>query len=122
MLQIGTEWYVRSIQKVNKDGSLTFFCAIDEGLPLTVAKGVGLVKSLKRKTEHLLSEFSSIELTLGCDCILRRLEIAEKELNTAMEYELNKINFLGFSTFGEQFNGIHINQTLTGIVIGERNN
>ena len=35
-----------------------------------------------------------------------------------MERELNKINFLGFSTFGEQYNAIHINQTLTGVVFG----
>ena len=28
--------YVRSIQKVNPDGSLTFFCAIEEGLVLRV--------------------------------------------------------------------------------------
>ena len=34
--------YVRSIQKANSDGSLTFFCAIDNGLVLRVAKGVDL--------------------------------------------------------------------------------
>ncbi|MCA8977218.1 MAG: FIST domain containing protein, partial [Planctomycetes bacterium] len=30
MVRVGGQHYVRSIQKVNDDGSLTFFCAIDE--------------------------------------------------------------------------------------------
>ena len=37
----GTD-YVRSIQKANPDGSLTFFCAIEEGLVFRVARGVDL--------------------------------------------------------------------------------
>ena len=118
MLQIGDEWYVRFIEKVNEDGSLTFFCAIDNGLPLTVAKGVGLVETLRKKVVELQNEFPSIELTLGCDCILRRLEINEKNKNEEVETELKKINFIGFSTFGEQFNSIHVNQTLTGVILG----
>jgi hypothetical protein len=118
MLQIGDDWYVRSIEKVNDDGSLTFFCAIDNGLPLTVAKGVGLVETLKVQVEQLLLEFPSVELTLGCDCILRRLEINEKNKYKEVEAELEKIRFIGFSTFGEQFNSIHVNQTLTGVIIG----
>ena len=40
ILQIGGKHYVRSIQKVNEDGSLSFYCAIDNGLVLTLAKGI----------------------------------------------------------------------------------
>ncbi len=119
MLQIGNDWYVRSIEKVNEDGSLTFFCAIDDGLPLTVAKGVGFVDTLKKQVEQIEEEFSNIEFTLGCDCILRRLEILESGEKPEVEKQLNKINFIGFSTFGEQFNSIHVNQTLTGVVVGK---
>lgn len=118
MLQIGDDWYVRSIQKMNDDGSLTFFCAIDEGLPLIVAKGVGIVDTLNEKIRELETDFSEIELTIGFDCILRRLEIMEKKLSKDVENELRKIKFIGFSTFGEQFNSLHINQTLTGVTIG----
>ncbi|MDL1963156.1 MAG: FIST C-terminal domain-containing protein [Deltaproteobacteria bacterium] len=118
MLQLGDEWYVRSIQKVNEDGSLTFYCAIENGLVLTIGKGVGLVDTLKEQINKFEAEFEQITFTLGCDCILRRLEIFEKGEKEKMERELNKINFLGFSTFGEQYNAIHINQTLTGVVFG----
>jgi hypothetical protein len=39
--------YVRSIQKANPDGSLTFFCAIEEGVVLRAATGVDLVENLE---------------------------------------------------------------------------
>ncbi len=120
MLQIGEEWYVRSIQKVNPDGSLTFFCAIDEGLVLTIAKGVGFVETLEAKVAELQSDFSTILCTLGCDCILRRLEIQETKETQKVEEALRPLNFSGFSTFGEQYGSVHVNQTLTGVVLGEQ--
>ncbi|MBL4635415.1 MAG: FIST C-terminal domain-containing protein [Kofleriaceae bacterium] len=120
MLQIGEEWYVRSIQKVNEDGSLTFFCAIEEGLPLTVAKGVGFVETLSAKVEELKSEFKRIDCTLGFDCTLRRLEMLESGHQKPVENLLKELNFIGFSTFGEQFNAIHINHTLSGVILGAK--
>ncbi|OGR23137.1 MAG: hypothetical protein A2277_06320 [Desulfobacterales bacterium RIFOXYA12_FULL_46_15] len=120
MLEIGDQWYVRSIQKVNPDGSLTFFCAIDNGLVLTVARGVGFVETLEAAIDKLAAEFSTILCTIGCDCILRRLELTETGKTARAEAALARLNFVGFSTFGEQFNAIHVNQTLTGVVIGEK--
>ena len=120
MLQIGDEWYVRSIQRVNDDGSMDFFCAIDEGLPLTIARGVGFVPTLQAKVDELVKKFGSIACTIGCDCVLRRLEIEQTGVQTEVENVLEPLKFVGFSTFGEQFGAIHVNQTLTGVVIGNR--
>ncbi|MCF6282392.1 MAG: FIST C-terminal domain-containing protein [Candidatus Polarisedimenticolaceae bacterium] len=119
MLQIGDEWYIRSIQKVNKDGSLTFYCAIDEGLPLTIAKGVGFITALNSKTTELNGKFSQIICTIGFDCVLRKIELLESGKKEEVEALLRALNFIGFSTFGEQIDAIHVNQTLTGVVIGE---
>ncbi len=120
MLQIGKEWYIRSIQRCNEDDSLTFACAIDSGIPLTVGEAKGLASTLNGQVDQLLDEFKTIEATLGFDCIHRRLEIMETGLQEKVEGLLGKINFVGFSTYGEQFNSIHVNQTLTGIVIGSK--
>ncbi len=120
MLQIGEEWYVRSIQRVNPDGSLTFFCAIDEGLVLTIARGAEFVEALEEKVNELTEEFSEVLCTLGCDCVLRRLELENLGDVERVEAVLSRLKFTGFSTFGEQIGGIHVNQTLTGIVIGNR--
>ena len=118
MLQIGDEWYVRSVQKTNPDGSLTFYCAIDEGIPLTIARGANFVNTLEEQFTHLKNELNEVVLTIGCDCILRRLEIEQKNVFTDVEKVLQPFNFIGFNSFGEQFNSIHVNQTLTGVAFG----
>jgi hypothetical protein len=119
MIQIGQEWYVRSIQRVNPDGSLTFLSAIDNGLPLTVAAGAGFLDVLRKQIDRLRHDIGVPYLTLGCDCVLRRLEMQGEGIQGEVARRLTEINFLGFSTYGEQINGIHVNQTLTGIAIGE---
>jgi hypothetical protein len=118
MLRLGDKWYVRSIQKANEDGSLSFYCAIDKGLVLTIAEGHDIVSDLKQELDEISQKVPNASLILGCDCILRKLEIVEKGLMKEMNGLLSGVNIIGFSTYGEQFNSCHVNQTLTGIVIG----
>lgn len=118
LLPRGGEHYVRSIQRVQDDGSLVFYCAIDTGLVLRIGEGVGLEENLGSRLRDLERELGSIELVLGCDCILRRLECQQKQITGRVEQVLRRYPFLGFSTYGEQFNGMHINQTLTGVALG----
>jgi len=59
-------------------------------------------------------------LIVGCDCILRRLELEERHLDERAGELLRANKVIGFSTYGEQFNAVHVNQTLTGVVLGER--
>jgi len=110
--------YVRSIQKANPDGSLTFFCAIEEGLVLRVANGVDLVNNLEQTFDKIRAQIGQPQLVIGCDCILRNLEISQSGLKNRVEEILKRNNTIGFSSYGEQFHGVHINQTLTGIAIG----
>ncbi len=110
--------YVRSIQKVNPDGSLTFYCAIERGVVLREATGMDLVTNLEQALARVRAEVGQPELVLACDCILRKLEIAETGLNAAVSDILRRHNAVGFNTYGEQFCGVHVNQTLTGVALG----
>lgn len=109
--------YVRSIQKVNSDGSLTFFCAIEDGLVLRVAKGVALLENLEQVFTQIHAAIGPPQLVLGCDCILRKLEIFQGPLKERVNEVFLRNNTIGFSTYGEQFQGVHVNQTLVGIAI-----
>ncbi len=113
----GTD-YVRSILKANADGSLTFFCAIDEGLVLRVAHGEDLLDSLKQTFETIRAEIGTPQAVLACDCILRNLEITQDGLKERVGEVFRDNNAVGFSTYGEQYGGVHVNQTLTGIAFG----
>ena len=110
--------YVRSIQKVNEDGSVTFFCAIEEGLVLRVARGVDLVDNLEQAFTEICKEIGSPQLVLSCDCILRKLEILQSNLIDRIADIFRRHNAVGFNTYGEQFRGVHVNQTLSGVAIG----
>lgn len=113
----GTD-YVRSIQRMNEDGSLTFYCAIDEGLVLRVARGGDMLDNLGRALDEARTAVGEPQLTLVSDCILRRLEMVQKGMGPAVEELLKHNQAVGFSTYGEQFRGVHVNQTVTGIAIG----
>ncbi len=113
----GTD-YVRSIQRANPDGTLTFYCAIDEGLVLRVARGKDLLGNLEQALENVRKDVGSPQLILGCDCILRNLEITQTGLKEIVGKLLDDNNTVGFSTYGEQYGGVHVNQTFTAIAIG----
>lgn len=118
LLSIGGNYYVRSIQKVNEDGSLTFFCAIDEGLVLRVAKSNDLPASLDEQIKQVEQSLGGIEAIIGFDCILRRLELISKDQRAEAHQAFSHLPMIGFSTYGEQYNGLHVNQTITGVAIG----
>lgn len=118
-VRIGGEEFVRSIQKVNSDGSLSFYCAIDIGVVLTVAKGIEPIENLQSVMEKIKEKIGEPELIIGCDCILRRLEFSAKQQLDEISEILAANHVVGFNTYGEQFNGMHVNQTLTGVAIGQ---
>ena len=118
VLTIGGTTYVRSIQKANADGSLTFFCAIENGLVLRVARGVDLLQNLEQAFAGIRAEIGPPQLVLGYDCILRKLEIAQSSAKDRIGELLQQNNTVGFHTYGEQFRGVHVNQTLVGIAFG----
>jgi hypothetical protein len=117
VVKVGGQTYVRSIQKVNADESLTFFCAIDEGIVLTVAQGVDLVRNLEESFAKVEAEIGKPTIVLGCDCILRFIETGQRGIRERVGEVFVAHNVVGFSTYGEQFNAMHVNQTFTGVAI-----
>ena len=118
VVTIGNSIYVRSIQKANEDGSLSFFCAIDEGLVLRLAQGVDMMKNLEEAFATVERDVGKPQLVLGCDCVLRYLEASQRGLREQMSELFVANNVIGFATYGEQFNAMHVNQTFTGVAIG----
>lgn len=118
VVRAGGRDYVRSIQRVHDDGSLSFFCAIDEGIVLTVAKSVDLIANLVDTFDQLKESVGGIEAVLGFDCVFRYLEMEQRQILGAVSRLFIENNVAGFSTYGEQFGMMHVNQTFTGIAFG----
>lgn len=116
VVRVGGRHHVRAIQRVDENGDLIFFSAIDEGLVLTLAEPQDMVEHLDRELGRL-SEHGKPAAILACDCILRRMEALEKQKYGALSKVLRDHKVIGFSTYGEQWNSMHVNQTMTGVAI-----
>jgi hypothetical protein len=120
VVRVGGDYYCRSIQKMNPDGSLTFFCAIDDGVVLTVARARDIVASAERELDRLDRETGGVDFVLAFECVLRRLDSEIHQVKHRMCELYRKYNLIGFHTYGEQYNSMHLNQTLTGVAIGPK--
>lgn len=119
-VRVNDQYYVRSIQRVNDDLSLSFYCAVENGIVLTGMRPGPLLPNLQALFQRLKQRLGAPLLTIGCDCFLRRLEIeSDGGVEQTGEF-LRRQRVIGFNTYGEQFNGMHINQTFTGVAIGRR--
>jgi hypothetical protein len=118
VVRAGGRHYVRAIQKVDEAGCLQFFCAIDEGIVLSIARSGDLVGNLENLFERLHRDLGKIEAVIGFDCILRYVEMEELQLLPRVSELLSRNNIVGFNTYGEQFGMMHMSQTFTGIAFG----
>jgi len=116
VVRVGGQHHVRSIRQVDENGDLIFYSAIDEGLVLTLAEAGDMVEHLARALGDL-AESGAPAAILACDCVLRRMEAQEKQLTGQVSALLRAHRVIGFSTYGEQWNAMHVNQTLTGVAL-----
>ncbi|MBD9361256.1 nitric oxide-sensing protein NosP [Methylomonas fluvii] len=118
VVSIDGNYYVRAIRSANQDQSLTFYCAIEEGLVLRVAQGVDPIESLQQVFAEVRDEIGQPQVVVACDCILRKLELVQRGLTAQAEKILSDNKVIGFNTYGEQFRGVHVNQTFAAVAIG----
>jgi hypothetical protein len=116
VVRLGDVHHVRAIQQVKENHDLVFFSAINEGMVLTLAAHDDIVTHLDRGLTDLGKQ-GKPEFILGCDCILRRIEAGRSQRAHEVSKVLRDHNVIGFSTYGEQIGGLHVNQTLTGVAI-----
>jgi hypothetical protein len=120
LVRVGGSYYARSIQRVNSDGSLRFFCAIDEGMVLTAARSRNPVGAMREVFSQTYDEIGDVSIYIGFECILRRLDAEQHQFAREMSELYRNNRVVGGHTYGEQYGSMHVNQTLTGVAIGRR--
>jgi len=116
--EMGGEQYLRAIASANPDQSLTLFCFIENGVVLSIGRAVDPAETALTAFQRVRDEIGEPALVIGCDCISRRVEFEGSGLLTTMGGIMKHNRVFGFSTYGEQYDGLHMNQTFTGIAIG----
>lgn len=117
-VKLGQDYYVRSIQRVNPDLSLDFYCAVGKGSVLTRMQPQAMLQDLETCLSDIESRIGQPLITLGCDCFLRRLESEQRGECDLTSAFLVRQRVIGFNTYGEHHAGLHVNQTFTGVVLG----
>ena len=79
-----------------------------------------MMRSTERALEEIDKSLGGIDLVLGFDCVLRRLDAENRQIRRQMEDLYRSYRAVGFHTYGEQLNSMHLNQTLTGVAFGAR--
>lgn len=120
VVKVGGEYYCRSIQRMHPDGSLSFFCAIDDGVVLSIAQPKNMVEATRAALQDVERKLGGIDMVLGFDCVLRRLDARNRQVFRDISELYRTNNVIGFGTYGEQYRSMHLNQTFTGIAFGER--
>lgn len=114
-VRVAGEEFLRSIREVHPDGSLSFYCAIDRGVVLRLTESRSPVAALEAQLDGLRESLGGPIALLCFDCVLRRLEFERNgELDRAGAL-LDAAHAVGFSTYGEQYDALHVNQTLVGL-------
>lgn len=117
-VRVGENLYVRAIQRVNDDLSLTFFCAIDTGIVLSKLDDVGMIEHFHAMMREVNDAIGDTQVVVGCDCIYRVIEAEESGLARSLSTTYRKHRVIGFNTYGEQRDGLHLNHSFTGIALG----
>lgn len=104
--------YIASTKKINKDGSIEFYCAVTSGIKFNLMQEDGCIEQLDELTRHVKSTGKPY-LSLVFDCIFRRLHYVDNNIGNLVMRKLGEINGKGFTTFGEQLGGWHFNQSMS---------
>jgi hypothetical protein len=118
MVRAGGEYYCRSIQSANPDGSLTFYCAIDEGIVLTLGEAHDVMAEMEALFDRLDATVGGIDRVVGFDCVLNSVYLEQRQLRRAVSGLFAERRVVGFNTYGEQFRALHVNQSFSGLAIG----
>lgn len=119
VLKVGEDNFVRSIASVGENLSLHCFCSVDTGMVLSLGRRLDPISAIEEAFARVRTRVGTPNVILGMDCVLRRLEFTQTGMLDKIGALLAANHVFGFSTYGEQFNSYHINQTFTGVAIGE---
>jgi len=115
------ECYVRSINQVGENNSLIFYCAIEEGMILNLCSHQDMVQQFGDALQELTSLSNNISLVFIFNCVLRQLEAESLDgiQGMAKKIAAKSQHSIGFDTYGEQWQGLHINQTMVALALYE---
>jgi len=120
LMKIGGKYYSRGVVEVNQaQQSIRFACAIGKGVVCAIARPSDPIANTARLFQAIRAEIGPLDLVLGCDCAARKMICEEQGLLPEISRIYAENNVIGFASFGEQYNTIHMNNSFCCVAIGQ---
>jgi hypothetical protein len=108
------DFFVRSPQRT--DGkSIYFYCSIKEDMQLKLLDSGNILEYTREALNRKMDEMGGVSAIVNFNCILRTLELKDKNQTEGYGKIFQSVPTVGFSTYGESYIG-HINQTATMVL------
>lgn len=117
------EVYIRSVDNYIEADVLRTYGAIHEGVVFRLAQSEDIDSSTLSRLNDARSGFEEVYGTLGFECILRKEELMYHKDDNVLKNIFNyyeQYRLIGCHTYGEQFLGHHVNQSLVGVIFGRK--
>ncbi len=112
--------WITSSKSVGDNGSINAYSAITQNSIVKLLKPIDAVAEAKKTVQVINEKLPDCKGIILFNCILRYLQFKKENICTEISSEFLKFGSVcGFNTYGEQFNKLHVNQTLALIAFGE---
>ncbi|MBS3771470.1 MAG: FIST C-terminal domain-containing protein [Bacteroidales bacterium] len=108
------DFFVRSPQRTDGEG-IYFYCSIKEDMKLKLLNSGNILEYTRDSLNQKKNEMGEISAIVNFNCILRTLELKDKNQTEGYGDIFKSVPTVGFSTYGESYIG-HINQTSTMVL------
>ncbi|MFC7047637.1 FIST N-terminal domain-containing protein [Emcibacter nanhaiensis] len=121
MVKVGGTYFSRGVMGIDHEKhSIRFACAIDKGVVCSIARPDDPQLNLETLFSDISSEIGPLSLVIGCDCAARKMNFQIQGILDEMSQIYAANNVIGFASFGEQFNTLHMNNSFSCIAIGRK--
>jgi hypothetical protein len=114
--------YPCSILTVRSDGTFMLGCSVQSGERLNILRPSDLVAgtraAMHAAADELAEHGTKPQGSLLFNCLGRYLEAREKGIIDDLGDALSEYPVTGLNTYGEQFESMHFNHSLTGLMFG----
>lgn len=118
--KIGDKIWIASPFKINSDHSMQFYCRVLTNSVLEVLEPQDPIQVMKETIDKIKENIPDVKGIISVNCILRSLQFEQENIGQKMISPLSELGpLVGFSSYGEQLNNNHLNQTLVLLALGE---
>lgn len=116
----GQPW-IRSPQRVTADGGLKLYCQLPADTKVHLMRTTALIQDTRTAVAQVRAQLGGGRLggAVLFNCILRRLALDSDDSHKEFLAIFEDLPMGGFHTYGESWIG-HMNQTCTGLILGDR--